>query len=95
MRKKTLIVFKSLLDYISVTTTATLNDSGYGCFLNYVSPTLGGIQCPSAEALLKSAFVKVNEEESRQFQPHSYFDRETLENDEGQAIKYTEVSVGP
>ena len=82
-------------DYISVTTTATLNDSGYGCFLNYVSPTLGGIQCPSAEVLLKSAFVKVDEEEWRQFQPHSYFDRETLEGDEGQAIKYTEVSVGP
>lgn len=82
-------------DYISVTTTATLNDSGYGCFLNYVSPTLGGIQCPSAEVLLKSAFVKVDEEERRQFQAHSFFDRERLEDDEGQLIKYTQVSVGP
>ena len=29
-------------DFISVTTTATLNDNGFGCLLNYVSPTLGG-----------------------------------------------------
>lgn len=82
-------------EFISITTTATLNDSGYGCLLNYVSPTLGGLQCPSAEVLLRSAFVKVDAEEERQFQAHSYLDREQLTDDEGEAIRYTEVSVGP
>lgn len=82
-------------NYIAVTTTATLNDSGYGCLLNYVSPTLGGIQCPSAEALLRSAFMKINPEEERQFQAKSYLDRELLEDDSGNTLRYTEVSVGP
>ena len=82
-------------DYIAVTTAQTLSDGGAGCFFNYSSPTLGSLQCNPVEVLMRSAFVKVSAEEEAQFQARSYLDREVLTDDEGSALRYAEVSVGP
>lgn len=82
--------------FIAITRAHTLVDNGYGCFVfNYISPTLGGVNCSSPEVLVRTAFVKVDADEAAQFQPLPYFDRDLLNDDEGHPLRYAEVSVGP
>ncbi len=67
-------------DFLMFTSTYTVNDGGYACFIEYGSPVAGGVPCGAVEVKLRSTFSKIDAADNAQFEAVSYQDRELLKD---------------
>lgn len=81
---------------INFTTSYTLTDGGYTCFMEYGfyrSSTNTRNSCGLGEVKVRHSFVRIDPDDAAQFEPRSYLDREFIRDDKGQIIQYLTVSV--
>ena len=82
-------------DFIFITSQYSIHDGGYSCYLNYASPSAGDLSCGAVEVKLRHAFLRVNEEDTAQFEAKNYLDRELITDEDDEALTYTQISAGP
>ena len=82
-------------DYIQATTEYFMPGYFENCWY-YYGPTFSNYrgQCGAGVIKVRQAFAKIDLEDAKQFEPIEYFDRELLEDEQGNNIKYTTVAVG-
>lgn len=89
--------FKIEKDFLFFTTSYTITDGGYSCLNGYGAPSgAGGYgNCGSVEIRVRNAFMKIDEEEFRQFEALDYIDSKRLTDDDGTPLRYVTATVGP
>ena len=81
---------------INFTTSYTLTDGGYTCFMEYGfyrSTTNTRNSCGLGEVKIRHSFHRIDPDDAAQFEPRSYLDRELIKDDEGDVMSYLTVSV--
>jgi hypothetical protein len=81
---------------INFTTSYTLTDGGYTCFIEYGfyrSSTNTRNSCGLGEVKVRHSFHRIDPDDAAQFEPRSYLDREFVRDDDGQIMKYLTVTV--
>jgi hypothetical protein len=81
---------------ISFTTSYTVTDGGYTCFIEYGfyrTSTNTRNSCGLGEVKVRHSFVRIDPEDAAQFEPRSYLDREFVRDENGAIMYSLTVSV--
>ena len=83
-------------DYISFTSHYSISDGGYACLTQFGSPSgAGGYgNCGSVEVGVRSSLMRIDPEETRQFETLSYNDSERILDEDGNPIRVVTATVG-